>query len=99
MIAAFRQANPAAKIFICYPTPDFPGSWGINDKTIRDEMVPMIRTVAEEAGAGVIDLRSALAGRANLFPDTVHPNNEGSRLMAAEVYRTLIGQAPPAGNN
>ena len=23
LIAALRQANPAAKIFICYPTPDF----------------------------------------------------------------------------
>ncbi|HEU6447319.1 MAG TPA: GDSL-type esterase/lipase family protein [Verrucomicrobiae bacterium] len=95
MIAAFRNANPKAKIFICYPTPDFPGRWGINDKTIRDEMIPMIRTVAEEAGAGVIDLRSALAGHADLFPDTVHPNNEGSRLMAAEMYRTLMGQSPP----
>lgn len=95
MIAAFRQSNPAAKIFICHPTPDFPGRWGINDKTIRDEMIPMIRTVAEETGAGVIDLRSALAGRSGLFPDTVHPNNEGSRLMAAEIYRTLMGQSPP----
>ena len=76
MIAAFREANPAAKIFICYPTPDFPGRWGINEKTIRDEMIPMIRTVADEAGAGVIDLHSALAGKADLFPDTVHPNDE-----------------------
>lgn len=96
MIAAFRSANPKAKIFICYPTPDFPGRWGINDKTIRDEMIPMIRTVAEEAGAGVIDLRTPFLGKAELFPDTVHPNDEGARLLAAEVYRTLMGQAPPA---
>jgi hypothetical protein len=95
MIAAFRQANPAAKIFICYPTPDFPGRWGINEKTIREEMIPMIRTVAEEAGAGVIDLHSALAGREELFPDTVHPNDEGAKLMAAEIYRALTGQLPP----
>ena len=48
LIAAFHQANPAAKIFICYPTPDFPGRWGINEKTIRDEMIPMIREVADD---------------------------------------------------
>ncbi len=100
MIAAFRQANPAARIFICYPTPDFPGRWGINDKTIRDEMIPMIRAVADQTGvAGVIDLRSALAGKADLFPDTVHPNTEGAKLMAAEVFRALTGKSPPEETN
>jgi lysophospholipase L1-like esterase len=91
MIAAFRKSNPAGKVFICYPTPDFPGRWGINDKTIRDEMIPMIRTVADETDAGVVDLHSALAGKAVLFPDTVHPNDEGARLMAAKIYRALTG--------
>ena len=95
MIAAFRKSNPAAKIFICCPTPDFPGRWGINDKTIRDEMIPMIRTVADETGATVIDLHSALAGRADLFPDTVHPNDAGARLMTAEIFRALTGKSPP----
>ena len=95
MIAAFRKTNPTANIFICYPTPDFPGRWGINDKTIRDEMIPMIRTVANESGARVIDLHSALAGKADLFPDTVHPNDEGAKLMAAEIYRALTGKLPP----
>ena len=94
MIAAFRKANPAATIFVCYPTPDFPGRWGINDRTIREEMIPMIRAVADETAAGVIDLYSALAGRADLFPDTVHPNDEGVRMMAAEIFRALTGQSP-----
>jgi lysophospholipase L1-like esterase len=95
MIAAFRRANPAAKIFICYPTPDFPGRWGINDRTIREEMIPMIRAVADQTGAGVIDLHAALAGKADLFPDTVHPNDAGATLMAAEIYHALTGQSPP----
>ena len=95
LIAAFRLANPAAKIYICYPTPDFPGRWGINDKTIRDEMIPLIHTVANETGASVIDLHSALAGKAELFPDTVHPNDQGSKLMAAEIFRALTGKSPP----
>ena len=95
MIAAFRQANPAAKIYICYPTPDFPGRWGINERTIREEMIPLIRTVADETGVTVIDLHSALAGKADLFPDTVHPNDEGTKLMAAEIYRVLTGNPPP----
>jgi lysophospholipase L1-like esterase len=96
MIAAFRSANPAVKIFICLPTPDFPGRWGINDNTLRDEMIPMIRTLATDANVNLIDLRVPFLGQADLFlPDTVHPNAKGARRMAAEIYRALTGQAPP----
>jgi lysophospholipase L1-like esterase len=97
MIAAFRQANPTARIFICLPTPDYPGRWGINNQTIRVELIPMIRRVAGESDVTVIDLYTALSDRKELFPDTVHPNAAGARLMAAAVYRALTEHAPPAG--
>ncbi|HUZ08447.1 MAG TPA: GDSL-type esterase/lipase family protein [Candidatus Paceibacterota bacterium] len=99
MIAAFRQANPAARIFICYPTPDFSGRWGINDKTIRDEMIPMIRTVATDADVNLVDLRAPFLGKPDLFSDTIHPNAEGARLMAAEIFRALTGRLPPEENS
>ena len=97
MITAFRQANPQARIYLCLPTPDYPGRWGINDKTIREEMIPMIRQAAKESDVMVIDLYTALSGRKELFPDTVHPNAGGARLMAATVYQALTGHAPPNG--
>jgi hypothetical protein len=95
MIAAFRHVNPAVKIFICCPTPDFSGRWGINDQTIRDEMIPMIRTVANDTHVNLIDLRTPFLGKADLFSDTIHPNARGARLMAAEIYRALMGHWPP----
>ena len=97
MIAAFRRANPEASVFICLPTPDYPGRWGINDKTIREEMIPLIRDVARESGVTVIDLYTPLSNRKELFPDTVHPNAAGARLMAATIYRALTDQTPPTG--
>jgi acyl-CoA thioesterase-1 len=97
MIAAFREANPQARIYICLPTPDYPGRWGINDKTIREEMIPMIRQAATESDVMVIDLYTALSGRKELFPDTVHPDAAGARLMAAAVSQALTGHAPPNG--
>ena len=89
MIAAFRQANSRVKIFICLPTPDYPGRWGINDKTIRVEMIPMVRQVAGESHVAVIDLYTALSGRRELFPDTVHPNAVGAGILASAVYRAI----------
>jgi lysophospholipase L1-like esterase len=95
MVAAFRQANPTAKIYVCLPPPAFPGRWGIGDVTIRDEVIPLVRDVAAKTAAEVIDFNAALAGRAELFPDTVHPNEEGAKLIAAAVHRALTGQEPP----
>ena len=86
IISAFRKANASVKVFVCLPTPDYPGRWGINDKTIRNEMIPMIRRIAKDTDATVIDLYTALSGKSELFPDSVHPNDEGARLIASEVF-------------
>ncbi len=96
LIAAFRKASPAVKVYVCLPTPDYPGRWGINDKTIRLEMIPMIRQIAKDSNASIIDLYTALSGKAELFPDAVHPNDAGAKLMAAQVYHDLTGHEHPA---
>ena len=56
----------------------------------------MIRQVAKESNANIIDLNTALAGRKDLFPDTVHPNPAGAKLMAETVCQALTGKAAPA---
>ena len=92
MIAAFRRVNPKVRVFVCLPPPCFPGGGGINGKTIHDEVIPLIRQVASDANATVIDLNTPLTGKAELFPDTVHPNAEGCQFMASVVYHTLAGK-------
>jgi|GEM_PF-479414 len=95
MIAIFREINPAVKVYVCTPPPAYPGNWGINDTTIREDIAPMVRQVAKDTGATVIDLYTALSGKSQLFPDTVHPNNEGAALIAATVYHSLTGKDAP----
>jgi lysophospholipase L1-like esterase len=94
LIASFRQANPQVKVYVCFPTPDYPGRWGINDRTIRVEMIPLIRQVAKDANARIIDLYAALSGKKELFPDAVHPDVAGAKLIAAAVYQALTGREP-----
>jgi acyl-CoA thioesterase I len=96
MIAAFRRANSKVKVFVCLPPLCFPGRWGINDQTIHDEVIPLIRQVAGDDNATVIDLNMPLAGKSNLFPDTVHPNADGAKMMATVVYHALTGKEASA---
>jgi acyl-CoA thioesterase I len=95
LIASYRKVNPAVKIYVCLPTPCFPGRWGINNKTIRNEIIPMIREVASETHVHIINLNQALSGKADLFPDTVHPNKVGAGIMAETIYHALAGKTPP----
>jgi lysophospholipase L1-like esterase len=96
LIAEFRKANPAVKIWICCPTPCFPGRWGIDDNTIHNEIVPLVQQVAAESQVNVINLYNAFAGQKDMFPDTVHPNAAGAKRMAAIIYTNVFGKLPPA---
>lgn len=90
LIEAFHRANQSARIFVCTPVPAYPGNWGIDNTTIREDVVPRVRTVAVRSEARLIDLYSALSGHDECFPDTVHPNETGAVLIAAAVQRALL---------
>ncbi len=97
LIAEFQRANPGVKVYVCLPPPAFPGRWGIDDRTIHDEVIPLVRQVAGETKAEIIDINAAMAGKKELFPDTVHPNAAGAKLMAETVYQALTGKAAITG--
>lgn len=94
LIAEFRKANPDVKVYVCLPPPCFPGRWGINDKTIHDEIIPMVRQVAAATDANVIDLYRAMPDRTEFQADGVHPNEAGAKLVAAAIYCALTGKEP-----
>ncbi len=94
-IGEFQKLPSHPKIFICTPVPAFPGDWGITDSVIRGEVIPLVRSIAEQNNVEVIDLYRALTGKPEYFPDKVHPNELGSRLMAAEIYKHLCPNCSP----
>ena len=52
-------------------------------------MIPVIRKVAKDEGLTVIDLYQALSGKPALFPDKIHPNAAGAKLMARTIHTVL----------
>ncbi|MCD8031601.1 MAG: GDSL-type esterase/lipase family protein [Bacteroides sp.] len=90
LIDSFLAVTPHTRIYLCLPVPAF----GINDYTIDPEYVAgpirqWISEVAHERELPLIDLYTALSGQEEHFPDRVHPNEAGARLIAGEVYRAL----------
>ena len=49
----------------------------------------MIKKVAKKNKLPVIDLHSAMDEMPELFPDHIHPNEEGAKVMAKAVYDAI----------
>ena len=76
-------------IYLCLPAPVYQTRWGINEKTVKEGVIPVIRKVAKDEGLTVIDLYQALSGKPALFPDKIHPNAAGAKLMAQTIHTVL----------
>lgn len=59
---------------------------------MKPEIIPLIKRIAAALKLEIIDLYAALDGKANLFPDAVHPNDEGAGLIAKAVFAALTKQ-------
>ena len=92
MIADLRKANPDVRIFCCLPIPVYPEQWGISDEVVRTQILPIIRKVASDQHAGLIDLYTPMIGKGAFVPDKVHPNGSGYAVMARSIYRALTGK-------
>jgi lysophospholipase L1-like esterase len=80
-----------ALVYVAVPPPVFtPGAYQIDPAVLNTEIVPLVRQIAGTANAPVVDVYQALTGKSSLFPDMVHPNAEGARLIAQTVAAALV---------
>ncbi len=88
LIGEFQALDAKPKIYVCFPVPAYKGAYGIADSRVK-ELQPKIKEVAQDLGLPVIDLYSALTGKPELFPDQIHPNAAGAKLIAERVSKAL----------
>ena len=93
LIDTIRKSNPSVKIFICRLTPIFSDHPRFKSGT-RDwflQIQDVIPQIAVANSTGLIDLHSPLYSHPDLFPDALHPNEEGAAILAKTVYQKLTG--------
>lgn len=67
----------------------------ISDQIISGQIIPLILQAVDETDTSVIDVHSSTAGMPENFPDKVHPNTAGSRVIAASVCTGITGSIAP----
>jgi acyl-CoA thioesterase-1 len=82
MVRLFQGLPSRPRVFLAPPTPMFidPGRNAVQLRILSEEVVPLVRAVAEETGCVFLDWHTPLRGRAGLFleGDGVHPTPEGA---------------------
>jgi len=90
LIDTFMTITPQPQIYLCLPVPVFEHSkFKIDGQVVRNEVIPIIKTLAEANHLPLIDLNTPFIGKGNLVPDGVHPEAEGAALIAATIAETI----------
>ncbi len=89
LIAHFQALPSKPKVYVCLPVPVYETKWGINEPVVKGEVIPILQKVAKELKLPTVDLYRALSGKPEMFPDKIHPNAAGARVIASMVAQTL----------
>ncbi|KAA6345492.1 Acetylxylan esterase [termite gut metagenome] len=89
MIDAFRGLSSNPTIYLCYPAKAYSAGWEISDSIIANGVIPYINQIAEVNNLKIIDLYAATENMEDNFPDGIHPNEEGAKIIAETVYNAL----------
>lgn len=89
MVDSFQALSSKPSILLCYPATAYSVTWGINDSNIVHGVMPYVKAVAKEQKLKIIDLHQATAGIPELFPDKIHPNAAGAKIMATTVCKAV----------
>ncbi len=97
MIDTFKLINPYTNFIIGIPPPIWEGhpyggdTWGQkhNDSILVNYVIPLIEKVAKITDATLLDFHSPFIDKAEFFPDHLHPNPTGAKIIATMVFNLI----------
>jgi len=92
MIDHFASLPAKPKIWLCSPAPVYQTRWGISEKVVIEGVIPKVRDLAARKGLPIIDMYSVLSNKPEMFPDKIHPNAAGAKVMAEAVRAAILLQ-------
>lgn len=90
MIDTFLVRNPNTKFMVGYPPPAYEITWGINDSVLVNGVIPAVDSILKVTDAELVDFYTPLVDSVHLFPDNIHPNAAGAKVMAKILYDRMI---------
>lgn len=89
MIDTLNTLDSKPQIYLCSPPPAYSSAWSISDSTIRHEVIPIVEGIAKKNNLQIIDVYNGMTNMSDLFPDGIHPNAKGIKIMAEIVAKNI----------
>lgn len=89
LIGLFQALSSKPKIFIVIPPPVFNNTLGLNGATLDNKVIPLIKQTANDLGLKLIDVHTPLLGHPEDFQDGIHPNSQGSKIVAKQIFYAI----------
>jgi acyl-CoA thioesterase-1 len=89
LINSFQTLSSKPKIYILIPPPVFENNLELNGTIVENEILPLVKQTANSLGLPLIDVHTLLVNHPEDFKDGVHPNSEGAKIIATQVYNTI----------
>ena len=90
MIDTFKTMPSNPQIYVCLPVPVFKTKWGINDSTVVNGVIPIVKKVAERNNLPIIDLYKPMMDKGEMFFDSIHPDAKGAAVMAEIIAGEIL---------
>jgi lysophospholipase L1-like esterase len=87
---SFQALSTKPKIFLVIPPPVFNAALGPNNTILLDGVIPRITQAATELGLPTVDVYTPLMNHSDYFWDGVHPNSNGAKMIATQIYKAII---------
>jgi acyl-CoA thioesterase I len=89
LVGVFQAFQSKPKIFITIPPPVFNNTLGLNSTVLENNVIPLIKQTANGLNLPLIDLHTPLVNHPEDFQDGIHPNSQGSRIIAILIFDAL----------
>lgn len=87
MIRSFHNLPSKPRVIVMLPFVSFePDTTQIWDKVLVEQVIPRLQSAAYKENVEVLDMHSLLIDRKDLMPDNIHPEDEGSAIIAKRLF-------------
>jgi lysophospholipase L1-like esterase len=92
LLSSFRNLKSEPQIFVVNSPPIFTSNPDYNNTYLANEVIPQIDNLATNLNLPTVDVYNAFTNHSDYFMDGIHPNVEGTALIASEVDSAIISQ-------
>ena len=90
LISEFQALQSSPDVWIVKPPPIFINTTGPpNNTNLVQGVIPSIEQVADDLNLPTINVYAGLANHSEYFPDGLHPDSAGAKIIANQVYEAI----------